>query len=345
MATAAHATPATLLKPGALSAPPLDGPACISDLIADINARYLALHKAFEDQFWATKMGLASADQRALSSSKTAMEAFLADGARLAAVRAASAVPGAAGADSPPPPADPALAALAAAQPSPAQAATLATLERAFAVNQLPTPQAAALREELNGLEADLQADRNAMALGYTHPATGAFVEASGVQLRNLMRASPDEALRRAAYDGLRSVGPAVLPTFCQIVKKRNALARQVGGPGCSFYEMKLRASEGMGLEGLFSSLLGPLEAGTRPTRDAALAALAAAKGQDAVKPWNRGWAMAGDSEAALDPYFPFAGAVSAWARTFAALGISYARSLMRLDLLDRKNKYSNGFW
>ena len=99
------------------------------------------------------------------------------------------------------------------------------------------------------------------------------------------------------------------------------------------------------GLSELFGDLLGPLEAGTRPTRDAALAALAAAKGDDAVSPWNRGFAMAGDSEKALDPYFPFSGAVSAWARSFAALGIGYARSLMRLDLLDRKNKYSNGFW
>jgi hypothetical protein len=293
-----------LLKPGALSAPPLDGPPAITALIAALNVDYLALHKSFEDQFWATKMGLASADTALLASSKTALEAFLADKDRLAAVRAAAAAP------SDTPPSDPALAELAAATPSPAQAATLKVLEKAFDVNQLPTPEAASLREELNSLEAALQQARNGMKLGYTHPATGAFTEASGVQLRNLMRTSPDEKLRKAAYEGLRSIGPAVLPAFCEIVKKRNALAVQVGGPGCNFYQMKLRASEGMGLDSLFGDLLSPLEAGTRPTRDAALAALAKAKGADAVQPWNRGYLMAGDSEAALNPFFPFSAVV-----------------------------------
>ena len=49
---------------------------------------------------------------------------------------------------------------------------------------------------------------------------------------------------------------------------------------------------------------------------------------------------MAGDVEKALDPYFPFAAAVDVWARTFAALGITYRGATMRLDLLDREGKY-----
>lgn len=244
MASSAPTTFSLPTKPGALSAPPLDGPPPITTLIADLNTSYLALHKAFEDQFWATKMGKAGGDPAELAAAKTAMEAFLASPAHLAAVRAAAADPAtAAGAAAP---ADPALAALAVATPSPAQAAALAVLARAFEVNQLPTPAAAALREELNTLEAGLQEARNGLALGWTHPVTGAFTEASGVQLRNLMRNSPDEGVRKAAYEALRSIGPAVLPKFCEIVKKRNALAAQVGGPGVNFYEMKLRASEGM---------------------------------------------------------------------------------------------------
>jgi oligoendopeptidase F len=336
--TMAAAAPTTL-SAEAQRAAPLDGPPVITALIDRLNQEYLDLHRSFEDQFWATKMGLSHADADALSAGKTKMEAWLADGSNLAAVRAAAATPGA---GLSPAPADPALADLAAATPSPAQARTLAVLARTFEVNQLPTPAAAALRAELNSLEAGLQEARNGMKLGYTDPASGAFVEASGVQLRNRMRTAPDEATRKACYDALRSVGPAVLPSFCEIVKKRNALARECGSP--NFYEMKLQAAEGMGLATLFGDLLGPLEAGTRPTRDAALATLAATKGADAVQPWNRGFALAGESEAALDPFFPFASAVGTWARSFAALGIGYARSTMRLDLIDRPGKYSNGF-
>eukprot|EP01060_Flectonema_neradi_P029595 TRINITY_DN4126_c1_g2_i2.p1 TRINITY_DN4126_c1_g2~~TRINITY_DN4126_c1_g2_i2.p1 ORF type:complete len:373 (+),score=77.55 TRINITY_DN4126_c1_g2_i2:907-2025(+) len=45
-----------------------------------------------------------------------------------------------------------------------------------------------------------------------------------------------------------------------------------------------------------------------------------------------------------MDPYFPFDKAVSAWARSFAAMNISYNKSVMNLDLCDREKKYSNGF-
>lgn len=41
----------------------------------------------------------------------------------------------------------------------------------------------------------------------------------------------------------------------------------------------------------------------------------------------------AGDTEKALDPYFPFECAVDVWARTFAALGINYQGATMKLDL------------
>ena len=41
----------------------------------------------------------------------------------------------------------------------------------------------------------------------------------------------------------------------------------------------------------------------------------------------------AGDTEKAMDPYFPFEDAVDVWARTFAALGIHYHDATMTLDL------------
>ena len=37
-----------------------------------------------------------------------------------------------------------------------------------------------------------------------------------------------------------------------------------------------------------------------------------------------------------LDPYFPFENAVDVWARSFAAMGITYRGATMRLDLCDR---------
>ena len=44
------------------------------------------------------------------------------------------------------------------------------------------------------------------------------------------------------------------------------------------------------------------------------------------------------------DPYFPFSKSVENYMRSYAAMRISYCGATMTLDLLDRKNKYSNGF-
>jgi hypothetical protein len=68
--------------------------------------------------------------------------------------------------------------------------------------------------------------------------AAGAFTEASSVQLRNTMRVSEDEPTRKAAYEGLRSVGPFVSEAFLGIVRDRNKLAKLMGFQ--DFYDMKV---------------------------------------------------------------------------------------------------------
>lgn len=139
-----------------------------------------------------------------LSATKTALESFLADSTNLAEIEAALKKSGL----------------------SPQQRQTLECLRAAFAVSQLPA-EASGLRAELNELEAALAADRREMKLGYENE-KNIFVEASTVQLRQLLRASDDEREREAAWNGLRSIGPRVAGKFAEIVKKRNAMARAV---------------------------------------------------------------------------------------------------------------------
>jgi hypothetical protein len=67
------------------------------------------------------------------------------------------------------------------------------------------------------------------MQLGYTLP-DGSFHPMSSVGLRNEMRTSKDEAIRKAAYEGLRSIGPFVLDNgFVEIIKLRNKMAKSLG--------------------------------------------------------------------------------------------------------------------
>ena len=258
----------------------------------------------------------ASTDQ--LAATKTALEAWLASPDNAAAVAVAVLLPGVEG----------------------ETAAALRSLSAALAVHAAP-PAAAPLREQLNVAEAELAAARRSMRLGYADPASDTFIEASTVQLRTLLRTSPDEATRRAAYEGLRSIGPFVASRFCDIVKLRNQLAA-ASGYDC-YYDMKVQAAEGMSKRDLFE-FLDALEARTRPLAECAAAALRAAKGDAAWAPWNRPAALSGDADRAMDPFFQFTGAVGAWARSCAALGITYRGGTIVLDLLERKHKYSNGF-
>lgn len=73
---------------------------------------------------------------------------------------------------------------------------------------------------------------------GWTKPDSGEFVAASSVQLRNLMRTSEGPKVRRACYEGIRSIGPFVAERFAAIVRLRNQLARGQGYE--DYYDMKV---------------------------------------------------------------------------------------------------------
>lgn len=172
------------------------------------NAEYEARHLAFEEQFWGNKMALKDSRFSAeeLTRTKTAMEALLQDSKTLEMAKDfRSSVP-----------ADERLM------------KTLDIIIRTCQCYQM-NDEAAAIRQETSQLESSLERARNAMKLGYSLK-DGEFVEASSVKLRNLLRTSEEESVRRAAYEGLRSIGPFVLSNgFVEIIKLRNRLAKSLG--------------------------------------------------------------------------------------------------------------------
>jgi len=291
-----------------------------SSFIEEVNTQYEGLHRAFEEQFWGTKMALKDGSYTvdALTKAKGEMEAFLASKEKLAQTRGY----------------------LARSDLSEAERATLAIFERTFGCYIMESEAALALREKCTAIEGTLEDARNKMRLGAV--LDGAFVELSSVGLRSKMRVDGSEATRKACWEGLRSIGEFVTANgFVELVRARNAMARELGYE--DFYDYKVTQAEGFGKGALFG-MLDTLEQGTRPLMEEARANLAAAKGEAALLAYNSAYMMAGSVTQKLDPYFPFERAVEQWGRSFAALGISYEGASMRLDLLDRKGKYSNGF-
>lgn len=290
------------------------------------NSEYALKHEAFENQFWGTKMALSDPiySPEELTRTKKEMEDLLADPEILKKAKyyytsLENEVKGDAHGD---------------------LMKVLRIIIRTCQCNEFPG-DAKGVREETNKIEGTLEAARNRMNLGFTDE-NGEFQTSSSVGLRALMRTADKEAVRKSAYEGLRSIGSFVCENgFLEIVKLRNKLAKMLGFE--DYYDYTVQNAEGFSKRKLFEILDG-LEQGTRPLMLKARAEMERRHGKKVLEPWNTGFMLSGSVIKKMDPYFPFSKSVERYIRSYAALGIEYCGSTMTLDLLDRKNKYSNGF-
>lgn len=228
------------------------------------------------------------------------------------------------------------------------QKKVLTIFERVFGCYIMESETAREFRALATRIEGKLEGDRNTLKLGAHFPnekdkGRTHFVEMSSVGLRNTMRVDPDEGVRKACYEALHMIGDYALGNgFPELIKTRNKFAKELGYE--DYYDYKVTQAEGFGKKELFK-ILDRLEADTRPLLESARANFAERKGgQSALEPWNLSYLMAGDVTTKLDPYFPFEKAVEQWGRSFSKMNITYRGATMDLDLLDRPNKYSNGF-
>jgi len=296
----------------------------LTGTLAELAQRYVSLHQAKEDSFWVTKMALSEDAQsagHAAEQAEQAYNAFLQDPARLSALCA--------------------LERDAAAAPAEDQHILRGWIAM-FGAHVMESREGRALSSELVELEGALARQRRAMPLGYVDPRSAEQVPASSVRLSLMLASEPDEALRKAAFEGLASIERFVLEHgFLEIVKKRNRLARLLGYE--DYYDFRVQVVERMSKRRLFE-LLDDLVERTRLPAEAELARCSAALGPGALTPWNFRYHKAGKRVARLDPYVRLAPALERWMRTFQGLGVRFRGATLTLDLIDRAGKYENGF-
>ena len=286
----------------------------------DLNHRYLDLHTAKENAFWATKMGLKGGDGNVFEQNEIRLKEFTTDASWIPKVREALAQPGL----------------------SEQERVGLQGWLRFFEVNAMESAEARAALNRIVGLEAELARARIQMKLGYVDPKSKALIPASSNKLRLMVMTDPVEAMRKAAWEALRTIETFALENgFIEIVKERNRLGRLMGYR--DYYDWKVKMYEGFSLQDLFR-VLDELEENTRDVCRQSVDAVAKAKGADSIQPWNFEFTTAGDLTAQKDPYLRFGPAVINWGRSFASMGIRYHNAVLALDLVDRKGKYENGF-
>jgi Zn-dependent oligopeptidase len=290
------------------------------EFLTDLNHQYIEHHTRKEQAFWHSKMALKGYSSGTLEKFDREMAEFCADGKKLQAIEGH----------------------LLRQETSRDERLALEGWRRFFACYVSEKSEALPLQKDLIKLEGEIQRKRQDMALGYKDPKTGAFVAAGYGKLSLLALTDKDEALRRAAYHGLRDVETFVLDNgFIEIIKKRNHLGRLLGFD--DYYDYKVTQNEGFGKSTLFE-ILDDLEIKTRDVAKRHVKQVVKERGAGALEPWNYNYFTVGDVLAKLDRHFPFNEAVMRWGRSFAALGIKYNGATLTLDLVNRQGKYENGF-
>ena len=289
-----------------------------------LNARYIEVHKAKEDLFWATYMAI-SDDHAGFARAEQTYKSFISDPANLAETRRH-------------------VAAVSAVPPGDSRDALLHGLtgwRNLFEANIIEDPAAVALMAELIEAEAALFADRQKLTLYHLNEA-GAREEATLAMLATNQAMNPREEWRRSSHTALRELERWVLEHgYLPIVSLRNRFARALGFR--DYFEYKVRTQERMAVGDLFA-MVDDFLSRTAEANRRGLALLRRQHGDAATEPWNIRFFMSGDVIRQMDPYLPFARGLRRWVDSFRRLGIGFRGALLQLDLLERKGKYQNGF-
>jgi oligoendopeptidase F len=174
---------------------------------------------------------------------------------------------------------------------------------------------------------------------GYIDPYTNKFVETSYLKMANMQRTHNDEKIRKACFEAREKLSETNLDNYIQYVGLLNQYASDLGYE--DFYAFKIQQEEGMTKQQLFK-IFDDIYEKTKYALKDVREIEKTMKGLR--KPWNFSYMMSGDFTKEEDRYYPFDQALSRWGRSFTGMGIDFEKGKLKLDLMDRKGKYANGF-
>ena len=289
-----------------------------------LNHDYAAVHKAKEDLFWATYMGM-SDDHAGFARAEGAFKDFVSDPQKLKATRDH-------------------VSRLSALRPDPERDALLHGLTgwaALFDANVIENEEGRLLMHEIVQAEAALFAKNRQHAPQHINE-RGETETASLGALATNQSTNPIEERRRSSFDALRDIEQFVLANgFLELVRLRNRFARALGQ--ANFFELKLQKTERMTSAHLMQ-ILDDFISRTDAANARTLGNLRVQHGDLASRPWNLRFLATGSVDREMDQYLPFGPALRRWVQSFRRLGIAFRGATLQLDLLDRPGKFQNGF-
>jgi len=167
-------------------------------------------------------------------------------------------------------------------------------------------------------------------------------------EVRELLRTSTDQDLRRETWEASKSVGRAVEGTVRELASLRNRLAREQGYENYYARSLEFQEIEARELARVMGQLESATDAPFRELKKGIDAELRLKFGVDAVMPWHlsgpffhRAPDIAGID---LDRYFEGKDLEDLTRRTFDALGLDVRGVISSSDLYEREGKSQHAF-
>jgi peptidyl-dipeptidase A len=200
--------------------------------------------------------------------------------------------------------------------------------------------------EETLGRIEELEAEANAIYGNHRSVVGGEKLVEN--EIRELLRTSEDEGLRREAWEASKSVGREVEGTVRELARLRNRLAREQGYENYYARSLELQEIETRELAGIMDTLASATEAPFRELKKDVDAKLRRKFDVDEVMPWHlsgpffhRAPDVAGVD---LDRYFEGKDLEDLTRRTFDGLGLDVRGVISRSDLYEREGKSQHAF-
>ncbi|MBA2534312.1 MAG: M2 family metallopeptidase [Rubrobacter sp.] len=199
---------------------------------------------------------------------------------------------------------------------------------------------------EILGRIEELEAEANAIYGNHSSIVGGRKLVEN--EVRELLRSSEDEDLRREAWEASKSVGREVEGTVRELARLRNQLAREQGYKNYYARSLKLQEIEARELAGIMDELASATDAPFQELKNGIDAGLRRKFGVDEVMPWHlsgpffhRAPDVAGVD---LDGYFEGRDLEELTRRTFDGLGLDVRSVISNSDLYEREGKSQHAF-
>ncbi|CAN5657780.1 hypothetical protein BH24ACT18_BH24ACT18_01610 [soil metagenome] len=167
-------------------------------------------------------------------------------------------------------------------------------------------------------------------------------------EVRDILRTSPDEAVRREAWEASKTVGREVEGTVRELARLRNRLARGAGYPDHYHRSLDLQEMPVADLEDLMSDLQAATDAPFRELKERLDRDLLKEFGGEAVRPWLLSDPFfqepPEDGSLNTDRFFEGLDLEALMRETYDALGLDVRGVVAKSDLYARPGKNQHAF-